>query len=114
MKLVQVFENPLIPTPDHEKVDSRAIAGKADGALHCDVKIGFYQPGGTSIFHSHPFSEHVFFILEGEMTVINDKGEEITAYSNEALVVPAAEVHMAINRGSKTTTYIAVTAPPLQ
>jgi len=114
MKLIRVFENPLIPTPDHEKVDSRAIAGKADGALHCDVKIGFYHPGGTSIFHSHPFSEHVFFILEGEMTIINDKGEEITAHANEALVVPALEEHMAINRGAITTTYIAVTAPPLQ
>lgn len=112
MKLIRVFENPLIPTPDHENVDSRAIAGKADGATHCDVKIGFYQPGGTSIFHSHPFSEHVFYILEGQLTLINDKGEEITAYANEALVVPAAEEHMAINKGSKITTYIAVTAPP--
>lgn len=112
MKLIRVFENPLVPTPDHENVDSRAIAGKLTGAEHCDVKLGFYQPGGKSIFHSHPFSEHVFFILEGQLSVINDKGEEVTAYTNEALVIPAAEEHMAINRGSIITTYIAVTAPP--
>lgn len=114
MKLIRVSENPLTPTPDHENVDSRAIAGKADGAPHCDVKIGFYQPGGKSIFHSHPESEHVFYILEGELTIINDKGEEITAHAKEALVVPAREVHMGINRGPIVTSYIAITAPSLQ
>jgi mannose-6-phosphate isomerase-like protein (cupin superfamily) len=63
--------------------------------------------------HSHSNSEHVFFILEGELTIIDDQKNELTAHSGEALYIPAGEIHMAINRSSTETKYIAVTSPRL-
>jgi quercetin dioxygenase-like cupin family protein len=77
------------PTPDHTRVTSQQIAGKTVGANSCDVKLGVYEPGGTSIFHSHPHSEHVFYILEGQMTVVDEAGNGVTAIAGEALYIPA-------------------------
>jgi len=71
-----------------------------------------YEPGGRSIFHSHPHSEHVLYILEGQLTVVDGTKNEATAFQGEALYVPANEGHMAKNRGSVPTRYLAVTAPP--
>lgn len=113
MRLIDPKNNPVMPTPDHTGVTSQEIAGKMLGAKSCDVKLGVYQPGGDCIYHSHPFSEHVFYILEGQLTVIDEDGTEITAQKGEALYIPAKEVHKAINRGEGETLYLAVTAPPL-
>ena len=71
-----------------------------------------YEPGGKSIVHSHLHSEHVLYILEGQLTVVDGARREATAMAGEALYVPAGEVHMAENRGTVKTRYIAVTAPP--
>ena len=111
MKAIDPRKNPITPTPDHTRVTSQEIAGAILGAKSCDVKLGFYEPGGNSIFHSHPHSEHVFYILEGQLTVVDEEKHEATAYPGEALYVPAGEVHMAENRGKVQTRYIAVTAP---
>jgi mannose-6-phosphate isomerase-like protein (cupin superfamily) len=112
MRRIEPDKNPITPTPDHTGVTSQEIAGAGLGAKSCDVKLGVYEPGGKSIFHSHPRSEHVFYILEGQLTVADTAKNEVTAHKGEALYVPAGEVHMAENRGKVPTRYIAVTAPP--
>jgi mannose-6-phosphate isomerase-like protein (cupin superfamily) len=112
MKVIDPHKNPITPTPDHTGVTSQEIAGAILGARSCEVKLGVYEPGGRSIVHSHTHSEHVLYILEGQLTVIDGEKNEATAFMGEALYVPAAEVHMAENRGAGRTRYIAVTAPP--
>jgi len=112
MRLIDPKKNPVTPTPDHTGVTSQEIAGKLIGAKTCEVKLGVYEPGGRSIVHTHPHSEHVLYILEGQLTVIDGAKNEATAFAEQALYVPAGEVHMAENRGAGHTRYIAVTAPP--
>jgi mannose-6-phosphate isomerase-like protein (cupin superfamily) len=112
MRLVDPRKNPVTPTPDHTGVTSQEIAGKTVGAKSCEVKLGVYEPGGSSIVLSHPSSEHVLYILEGQLTIVDGAKKEITAAAGQALYVPAGEVHMAVNRGKVKTRYIAVTAPP--
>jgi mannose-6-phosphate isomerase-like protein (cupin superfamily) len=112
MKVIDPQKNPITPTPDHTGVTSQEIAGAILGAKSCDVKLGFYEPGGKSILHSHPHSEHVLYILEGQLTVFDEAKNKATARKGEALYVPAGEVHMVENRGKVQTRYIAVTAPP--
>jgi len=112
MKVIDPKKNPITPTPDHTRVTSQEIAGAILGAKSCDVKLGFYEPGGKSIFHAHPYSEHVLYILEGQLTASDEAKNKATAYKGEALYVPAGEVHMVENRGNVQTQYIAVTAPP--
>jgi quercetin dioxygenase-like cupin family protein len=112
VRLIDPKKNPVTPTPDHTGVTSREIAGRIVGARSCEVKLGVYEPGGRSIVHSHPHSEHVLYILEGQLTLIDGAKNELTAVQDQALYVPAGEVHMAENRGAGRTLYIAVTAPP--
>jgi len=92
------------------RVTSQEIAGAILGAKSCDVKLGFYKPGENSIFHSHPHSEYVLYILKGQLTVFDEAKNKTTAHKGEALYVPAEEVHMVENRGKVQTRYIAVTA----
>jgi mannose-6-phosphate isomerase-like protein (cupin superfamily) len=113
MRLIDPGKNPIIPTPDHTGVTSQEIAGAVLGARSCEVKLGVYEPGGRSIVHSHPHSEHVLYILEGQLTVVDGEKREATAFPGQALYVPAGELHMAENRGQGRTRYIAVTAPPV-
>jgi mannose-6-phosphate isomerase-like protein (cupin superfamily) len=112
MKKIDPRKNPSTPTPDHVGVTSQEIAGTALGAKRCEVKLGVYEPGGKSTVHSHPHSEHVLYILEGQLTIVDGTKNEATAFPGEALYVPANETHMAENRGRVRTRYIAVTAPP--
>jgi mannose-6-phosphate isomerase-like protein (cupin superfamily) len=112
MRLIEPNKNPVTPTPDHTGVTSQEIAGRLVGARTCEVKLGVYEPGGRSIVHTHPRSEHVLYILEGQLTMIDGAKNEATAFAEQALYVPAGEVHMAENRGAGRTRYIAVTAPP--
>jgi len=112
MKLLNPHKNPVVPTPDHVHVTSQEIAGATVGAKSCDVKLGTYAKGGASIFHAHPQSEHVFYILQGELTAIDGSNNEITARKQQALYIPAGEKHMVVNRGEEEAIYVAVTAPP--
>ena len=112
MRRVYPSKNPVTPTPDHTGVTSQEIAGVIVGAKSCEVKLGVYEPGGRSIVHSHPISEHVLYILVGQLTVVDGARNEVTAFAGEAVYIPAGEVHMAENRGKEPNRYIAVTAPP--
>ncbi len=112
MKLIDPKKHPVTPTPDHTGVTSQEIAGATVGAKTCEVKLGVYEPGGKSIVHSHPHSEHVLYVLEGQLTVVDGAKREVTAFAEQAVYVPAGEIHMAENRGAIATRYIAVTAPP--
>ncbi len=112
MKLIEPQKNPVVPTPDHTHVTSQEIAGQTVGAKSCDVKLGVYAPGGESIFHDHPYSEHVFYLLKGQLTAIDGAKKEITVYKGQALYIPAGEKHMVVNRGKEDALYVAVTAPP--
>jgi quercetin dioxygenase-like cupin family protein len=112
MRVIDPSKNPSTPTPDHTGVTSQEIAGAIVGARSCEVKLGVYEPGGSSIVHSHPVSEHVLYILEGQLTVVDGAKHEATALAGQGLYIPAGEVHMAENRGATRTRYIACTAPP--
>jgi quercetin dioxygenase-like cupin family protein len=111
MKLIDPQKNPSVPTPDHTNVTSQEIAGATVGAKSCVVKLGVYQPGGSSIFHVHEKQEHVFYILEGALTLEDKNKHKLTAHAGEALYVPAGEVHAAFNYTDKKIVYIAVTSP---
>lgn len=111
MKLINPKNNPAVPTPDHTNVTSQEIAGDLIGAKSSVVKLGVYQPGGSSIFHVHPTQEHVFYILEGALTLEDKDKNKLTAHAGEALYVPAGEEHAAFNYTNEKIVYIAVTSP---
>jgi mannose-6-phosphate isomerase-like protein (cupin superfamily) len=111
MKLIDPTANPVVVTPDHTHVTSQEIAGEIVGAKSCVVKLGAYQPGGTSILHVHPHQEEVFYVLEGALTMVDKDQNKLTAGPGKALYVAAGEEHAAFNLGAVKTVYLAVRAP---
>ena len=111
MKIIDPTKNPVIPTPDHIDVTSQEVAGEMIGAKSCVVKLGVCGPEGSSIFHVHPNQEHVFYILEGALTLEDGQKNRFTAHAGEAMFVPAGEEHAAFNLTGKKIVYLAVTAP---
>jgi mannose-6-phosphate isomerase-like protein (cupin superfamily) len=112
VRVIDVSQNPVVPTPDHTGATSQEIAGQTLGAKTCDVKISTYDPGGRCAAHAHPRSEHVLYILEGQLTVIDGAKNEATAFAGQAVYIPAGELHWTENRGAVPCRYVAVTAPP--
>ncbi len=111
MRLVNPAANPVVPTPDHTNVSSQEIAGDIVGAKNVVVKLGTYQPGGSSIFHVHPHQEEVFYVLEGALTMMDKDENKLTAGPGQALYIAAGDEHAAFNLGSVKTVYLAVKAP---
>lgn len=50
-------------------------------------------------WHSHPNSDELFVVLEGELTVKFRNGESAVLKPHDSLLVPAGVVHMTIPRG---------------
>ena len=111
MQLINPQKNPVIPTPDHTNVTHQEVAAGNVGAKTFTVKLGTYEPSGSSIFHVHATQEHCFYMLEGELTLVDENKNEVTAHAGEAIFVPMGEVHAAFNRGKKKCVYLACTAP---
>ena len=111
MQLIKPATNPVVPTPDHTNVTSQEIAGALVGAKNCVVKLGTYQPGGTSVVHVHPHQEEVFYVLEGALTMVDKDQNKLTARRGEALYVAAGDEHSAFNFGTENAVYLAVRAP---
>ena len=112
MKIIDVASNPVVPTPDHTGASAQEIAGPLAGAKTCIIKLGVFEPGGESIFHTHPRSEQMLYVLEGELTFMDAQRNKLVAKPGQAFFVPIGEEHAAFNFGKQKAVYVAVTAPP--
>lgn len=111
VKVIKISDNPVVPIPGHQGCTSQEIVGPSMGVNSCVVKLGVYEPGGTADEHVHESSEHVFYILTGEMTIVVN-GKSYSAQAGEGLYIPAGVPHAALNGAKGYTTYLAVTLPP--
>ena len=111
VKVVKVADNPATDVPGHTLCIAKEVAGTMLGISAYSLKYGELGKGGTAIVHAHEEAEHVFYILNGVLTIIVD-GKEYSAKDGEALFVPKKVPHAARNDFDGTTTYIALTIPP--
>lgn len=111
VSVIKVQENPEVEIPDHTFCTGKEIAGELIGIDKYALKIGYFGKGGVSSEHTHAVAEHVFYIVEGALTIIAE-GKEYTAQAGEALHIPAGIPHASANTFDGMTTYIALTLPP--
>lgn len=71
------------------------------------------QPGGKSSeeFNSHPDSDQVLLVLEGEV-LAEVSGESATMKKGDVLIVPKGEKHRISNSGTQRAVTFSVYAPP--
>ena len=111
VKVINVAENPAMDVPGHTMCFGKEIAGEMLGIDTYAFKYGEFGKGGISSEHTHDVAEHVFYILEGALSIIV-KGEKFTANAGEGLYVPCGVPHSSKNAFEGITKYIALTIPP--
>jgi len=66
---------------------------------------------GGAEMHVHQDSEHVFYVLKGELQVDDGKTKKVVT-KGQALIVEAGEPHQVTGTGSMDCEYLLVTCPP--
>ena len=86
------------------KLKVRWLITKDLGAPNFAMRLFEMETGGYSPLHSHPW-EHEVFIIEGEGTVVSEKGEKKIG-AGDVVFVPPNEQHQFKNNGKKTLKFL--------
>ena len=84
--------------------------GNAAGLNNFGVNLVHLQPGSSSALrHWHTLEDEFIYILEGELTLITNAGEQILG-AGMAAGFPAGEAngHHLVNRSSKVAVYLEI------
>src|SRR5438445_11845601 len=55
--------------------------------------------GGENAIHAHLDEDHSFIVLEGEMTVFDEKGNELVVKQYEGVMIPRGAYYRYLNTG---------------
>ncbi len=94
-----------IPPGHDDGVNSRSIT-KEEGV---DVHVTVFPPGAGMEQEVHPAHTHVFFILEGCMSVYMDGKLMGELRNGDAVHIPAGCVHEVRNESQGPMTFLAIT-----
>ena len=111
MKILNVPSLPTFIPPKHNEVFIREICGPNTG---CDkVAIGYavMLANGGAEMHVHEASDHVFYVLAGELKVTNGQETHIVS-AGQSLLIPAGEPHSVTGAGRIDCQYLNITTPP--
>jgi len=81
---------------------------------YATVGINIYPPGGRDEMHCHPGSEHVFFVLQGQLRIYGVKeGEDVILNPGEFVHINQSYFYQLANETNETTIiYSVFTKPP--
>lgn len=68
-------------------------------------------PGTAERTHHHTRARQFFYVLEGELTML-EAGREITLRGGEALEIAPGEIHQAVNPGPAAARFLVISHPP--
>src|ERR1043166_1866829 len=63
--------------------------------IHCKINA----EGGENEIHTHLDEDHSFIVLEGEMSVFNEKGDEMKLKKWEGVLLPKGAYYRYLNTG---------------
>jgi quercetin dioxygenase-like cupin family protein len=90
----------------------RCLIGPDDGAPSFTMRQFEVAPGGNTPRHAHAY-EHEVFILEGEGTVLDSRGEH-RLQAGMAVFIAPDEIHQFRNTGSRPLKFLCLIPHPLR
>ena len=111
MKVKRYNELKSYDAPNHRGCHPMRVFGaEAGGTTGLVVGISLFLPGGGAGPDASP-PEKVYFVLEGELTVIID-GKETVLKKHDACTIEPNEMREIINRGNEVCMILVAVAPP--
>ena len=102
--------NRLYPPPYHRVMEGRArrVLGDTLGLTQFGVNLTTLQPDGqSSLRHWHTGEDEFVFVVEGELTLITDEGEQILRPGDCAgFPANSGNGHQLVNRSGTPATYL--------
>ena len=71
-----------------------------DGVPVYSYRVFTVEPGGYTPYHQHPY-EHMNYVISGEGTLVNEKGEETPLKAGDFALVNPDEKHQYRNKGNQ-------------
>lgn len=89
--------------------EKRAL-GEALGLTHLGVNLTTLPPGKeSSMRHHHTHEDEMIYVVEGEVTLITDGGEQLlTAGSCAGFPAGSGDGHQLVNRGDRPVRYLEI------
>ncbi len=108
MKKVQLSDVKPYQAPKHFNMTALKLHGKEEtGAQKFWMGMSHFLPGGGAEFDASPV-EKIYFVLEGEMTVITDKKEKIVLRQTDSIHIGANEGREIINETNRPASMLVV------
>jgi len=76
------------------------------------VGVFTYPPGAKSHTHHHTAENEIYFVLQGELTSVQD-GRALRVPRHNLVFIPKGVRHYAENRTGRRCVFLAVHAPPV-
>jgi quercetin dioxygenase-like cupin family protein len=108
MKKVQLSDVSPYQAPKHFNMTALKLHGKEEtGAQKFWMGLSHFLPGGGAEFDASPV-EKIYFVLEGEVTVIDDKKEKIVLKAWDSIHIGAGEGREIINETNRPASMLVV------
>ena len=92
--------------PYKEGIEKRVMIGPKQGAPTFAMRVYDLPPGASTPYHAHDW-EHEAFVLDGEAVLVTEDGE-IAVGAQDAVLIPANEMHCFRNTGEARLRFLCV------
>ena len=102
-------EMPVPASATSSGLARKVIIGAADGAVHTEMAVGAFMPGGWIQRHVHSFEESLY-VLEGELLIEID-GHAHRLRQGDFALIPIGLWHALANAGDEPIRWLAMNTP---
>ncbi len=111
MKLIDVKALHAKKVENRQGLFQKDIVGAPEGAKAFTFHLSIMEKGGHGQLHTHPHSEHLLVVRQGELIVRNSKESHRVPVDSAILIYPGEE-HEIINSYDGTSEYWVIYSPP--
>lgn len=86
------------------------VVGAPRGTLG-GIVVWNLNPGQENDYHIHPNSEHLQYVIEGELEYTLDGADPVTVRPGQIVIIPAGMAHGIRNVSDARASYVAITTP---
>ena len=102
-------DTPLPDSPTSSGLARQVVVGPAQGAVHTELAVGAFAPGGWLARHAHSFEE-ALYVLEGEL-VLDIGGAVHRLVAGDYGFMPIGTWHALANGGDTQVRWLSVNTP---